>query len=383
MNRQHKSITITSRAFHTSRKSYFKMRNVCFCYLIVESIPLPLMLSAINFNEFMLYTSIKSLGINIAIILLLIINSSYLNIHSDRYEDNDQRMTWAEKLGFPKGKKVIILHADDIGMCEEANIAAINYLKNDNIQSAAVMMPCLYADEMIEWAKKNPKKDIGLHLTLTSEWKTYRWGPVSAEVLSLLDPDKKLWRDVPGVVTHASAADVEKEVRAQIEKSIALGYRPDHIDTHMGTLYGHPDYIKAFLAVAEEYSMPANVIDVSDPVVLEEFRKMGYPITDEVVKLFTNYKLPKLDYFTSVPNGESYEEKMKNFKTLVQSLKPGLTEIIFHPSVETENLKTITGSWQQRVWEAKMFSDPDLNKFFAAEGIIFTNWNEIMKRFKK
>lgn len=316
------------------------------------------------------------------VVLLLIISTSSSNIHRDRQEDSEQRMTWAEKLNFPEEKRIIILHADDVGMCEEANIAAINYLKNDNIQSAAVMMPCLYADEMIEWAKKNPKKDIGLHLTLTSEWKTYRWGPVSAEVPSLLDPDKKLWRDVPGVVTNASATDVEKEVRAQIEKSIALGYRPDHIDTHMGTLYGHPDYIKAFFAVAEEYGIPANVIDVSDPAVLAEFRKMGYPITDEVVKLFANYKLPKLDYFTSVPNGATYEEKVKNFKNLIQSLKPGLTEIIFHPSVETENLKTITGSWQQRVWEAKMFSDPDLNNFFAAEGIIFTNWNEIAKRFK-
>ncbi len=278
-----------------------------------------------------------------------------------------------------------MLHADDIGMCEEANIAAIEYLTTDKIQSAAVMMPCQYADEMIEWAKKNPKEDIGLHLTLTSEWKTYRWGPVSRldEVPGLLDPDKKLWRDVPGVVTHASAAEVEKEIRAQIEKSIALGYRPDHIDTHMGTLYGHADFIKAFFSVAEEYRIPANVIDVSDPAVLAEFRKQGYPITDEVVKLFASYKLPKLDYFYSAPNGSTYEEKLENFEELIRSLKPGVTEIIFHPSVETENLKTITNSWQQRVWEAKMFSDPSLIKFMKAEGIVFTDWVDIMKRFEK
>ena len=331
----------------------------------------------------MVKTTLKFIGINIAILLLLILESGSSKIGNDLYINDALPLTWAEKLNFPKGKKIIMLHADDIGMCEEANTAAINYLKNDNIQSAAVMMPCLYAAEMIEWAKKNPKEDIGLHLTLTSEWKTYRWGPVSAEVPTLLDPDKKLWRDVPGVVTHASATEVEKEIRAQIEKSIALGYRPDHIDTHMGTLYAHPEYIKAFFKVAEEYNIPANVIDVSDAAVLEEFRKMGYPVTDEVVKLFENYKLPKLDYFTSVPNGSTYEEKVKNFKNLVQSLKPGLTEIIFHPSVETDNLRTITGSWQQRVWEAKMFSDPDLKKFFETEGIVFTNWNEIMKRFKK
>ncbi len=87
---------------------------------------------------------------------------------------SDERVTWAEKLNFPKGKKVLMLHADDIGMCKEANIAAIEYLSTDKIQSAAVMMPCQYAPEIIAWAKKNPKQDIGLHLTLTSEWKTYR-----------------------------------------------------------------------------------------------------------------------------------------------------------------------------------------------------------------
>lgn len=295
------------------------------------------------------------------------------------------RTTWAEKLNFPKGAKVIMLHADDIGMCEEANIAAINDLTQDWIQSAAVMMPCEYADEIIEWAKQNPAEDIGLHLTLTSEWKTWRWGPVTAqnEVPGLLDPDKKMWRDVPGVVTHASAAEVEKEIRSQIEKSIALGYRPDHIDTHMGTLYAHPDFIKAFLSVAEEYNIPANVIDVSDPEVLEHFRKQGYPITDEVVKMMEAYRLPKLDFFSSAPNGSTYEEKIDNFKKLIKSLKPGLTEIIFHPSVETENLKTITNSWQQRVWEAKMFSDPQLTDFFKAEGIVFTNWLDIMERFKQ
>jgi predicted glycoside hydrolase/deacetylase ChbG (UPF0249 family) len=325
----------------------------------------------------------KTVARNIVLFLPVFICASLVT--KGQITENDSQMTWAEKLGFPKGKKVIMLHADDIGMCPEANTAAINYLKTKKIQSAAIMMPCQYAPEMIEWAKKNPKEDIGLHLTLTSEWKTYRWGPVSKKetVPGLLDQDEKLWRDVPGVVTHASAGEVEREIRAQIEKSIQMGYRPDHIDTHMGTLYAHADYIKAFFKVAEEYNIPANVIDVSDPEVLEGFRKMGYPITDDVVKLFESYSLPKLDFFSSAPNGNTYEEKVENFKKLIQSLKPGLTEIIFHPSVETENLKTITNSWQQRVWEAKMFSDPQLTDFFKKEGIVFTNWNEIMKRYSK
>ncbi len=293
--------------------------------------------------------------------------------------------TWAEKLGWPAGKKVIMLHADDIGMCPEANTAAKQQLEAGDIQSAAVMIPCPNAEEFIRYAKNNPKMDIGLHLTLTSEWKTHRWGPVTddVEVPGLLDEDKKFWHTVPQVVQHASADEVEKEIRAQIEQSIAWGHRPDHIDTHMGTLFGDPSYVKVYIKVAEEYGIPANIIDISNPTVLAEFRSKGYPMDDTVVKMSENYTLPKLDYFTSAPKADTYEEKIGSFKELINSLEPGLTEIIFHPSVLTENLKGITGSWQQRSWEAQMFSDPDLNQFFEDEGILFTNWQEIMERFGK
>jgi hypothetical protein len=183
-------------------------------------------------------------------------------------------------------------------------------------------------------------------------------------------------------VAHASAADVEKEIRAQIEKSIAMGYRPDHIDTHMGTLYGHVDYMKAFFKMATTYNIPANVIDLQDPEVVALYRKQGYPLTEEAVRLVADYPMPKLDFFTSVPTGPTYEKKAENFRKLIRGLRPGLTEIIFHPSVDTENLKTITNSWQQRVWEAEMFSDPEIIKFLQNEDIVFTNWKEIMKRFE-
>ncbi len=319
-------------------------------------------------------------GIFAGLVMLLSCNSP-----NKSRQLSEDKSNWAEKLGFPAGKKVIMLHADDIGMCAEANEAAQPYLQNDYIQSAAVMMPCAYANEMITWAKNNPREDIGLHLTLTSEWKTWRWGPVTdvAEVPGLIDPDGKLWSDVPEVVQHASAEEVEKEVRAQIEAALAQGYRPSHIDTHMGTLYGHPDYIRVFFSVAQEYGIPANVIDVSNPEVRKEFMGQGYPINEEVMQMFSEYTLPMLDYFTSAPNGSTYAEKIENFKKLIRNLRPGLTEIIFHPSVETENLRTITNSWQQRVWEAKMFADPDLIQFFKEEGIVFTNWKDIMSRFEK
>ncbi len=292
---------------------------------------------------------------------------------------------WAERLGYPAGKKVIILHADDIGMCEEANIAVKPMLTNKYIQSASIMMPCKNAEEFVQWAKEHPNMDIGLHLTLTSEWQNYRWGPIAdpKEVPGLVDPDGKFWHEVPDVAKHASAEEVEKEIRAQIEKSIALGYRPNHIDTHMGTLYGRPDYVEVFYKVAEDYGIPASAIDFSNPQVAEAARTKGYPINDAVIEIVKNYSLPKLDMMVGAPKGATYKETIDNFKQLIKSIPPGLTEIYFHPSVKTDNLKTITNSWQQREWESKMFGDPDLIKFFEEEGIIFTNWKEIMKRFKK
>jgi len=233
-------------------------------------------------------------------------------------------------------------------------------------------------------ANTQDSPDLGVHLTLTSEWHNWRWGTVAdpARVPGLIDQEGKMWKSVPEVVTHASAEEVETEVRAQIDRVIAAGYRPSHIDTHMGTLYASPEYVRVFLKIAQEYGIPANAIDLSDPVVADFFRKEGYPLTTEVVDMLGDYSLPKLDFFSSVPDGDSYENKRENFFKLVNSLGPGLTEIIFHPSAETENLKTITGSWQQRVWEARLFSDPVVKKFFADNGIIITDWREIMKRHK-
>ena len=291
---------------------------------------------------------------------------------------------WAEKLGYPVNSKVVMLHADDIGMCSEANEAVIPYLLNDQIQSAAAMVPCPWFNDIADWYKKYPEEDIGLHLTLTSEWKNYRWGPVSnpSNVPELIDPEGYMWRGVIDVVSRTPVTTIEKEVRAQIERAYERGIKPGHIDTHMGTLYSKVEYAEAFFKVAMEYGIPANVIEFT-PDRVQKFRKQGYPITARLIQSGTEYTLPKLDDFTSVPNGKSYQEKKENFFDLIQNLEPGITEIIFHPSIETEGLKKITNSWQQRVWEAKMFSDPEVIQFLKNEEIIFTNWKAMMQRFKE
>jgi hypothetical protein len=121
--------------------------------------------------------------------------------------DHPTGVNWAKKLGFPDDRIILILHADDLGMCREANLSGIRYLEEGQIQSGAAMPPCPAFEEIIAWARQHPKKDLGLHLTLTSEWQTYRWGPVTpaAEVPGLIDPDGYLWRSVEEVVHHATA----------------------------------------------------------------------------------------------------------------------------------------------------------------------------------
>jgi len=289
----------------------------------------------------------------------------------------------AEKLGFPAGRKVLILHADDIGMCEEANMAVIPYLENQQIQSASVMMPCEYSDEFMQWYKANANYDIGLHLTLTSEWPTWRWSTVANKNLvpSLLDSDEFMWHSVAEVVQNAKPQQVEKEIRAQIEKALSLGVRPTHLDMHMATLYHLDAFSKIFLDIAEEYQIPALVFDLSNDSIIQKFEEIGIPISDYLIARSNNYSMPKLDNFESYPAGNSYEELRDNFFEAVKSLNPGIAEIIFHPSVESDKLKEITDSWQQRVWEGQLFSDQKVIDFLREEQIIFTNWKELMERY--
>jgi predicted glycoside hydrolase/deacetylase ChbG (UPF0249 family) len=292
--------------------------------------------------------------------------------------------TWAERLGWPAGKRVVIFHADDVGMCYEANQAVQEALTRGDYRSAAAMVPCPWFNEMAAWCVAHPGHDVGLHLTLTSEWKYYRWGPVASreQVKGLLDPFGYFFRDVRSVALSAPAEQVATEIRAQLARARKLGIEPSHVDTHMGTVYARPDYTQAYLRVAMEEKIPAMVIEMT-PRTIEKFKKQGYPITPASLKLLASYTLPKLDDFHSVGEGKTYEDKREKFLEQVRLFAPGLNEIIFHPSVETEGLKKITNSWQQRVWENRLLADPMVHQYIKDNDILVTNWKEVMARFQE
>jgi chitin disaccharide deacetylase len=291
--------------------------------------------------------------------------------------------TWAERLGWPTGKRVVIFHADDVGMCYEANQAVQRALSNGAYRSASAMVPCPWFNEMAAWCVAHPEYDVGLHLTLTSEWRTYRWGPAAPreKVPGLLDSLGYLYRDVPSVATSAKPAEVATEIRAQLARARQLGMQPSHIDTHMGTVYARPEYTMTYLQMAMETQIPAMVIEMT-PRTIDKFRRQGYPISDQTTKLLAGYTLPKLDDFHSVSEGKTYDKKREKFFEQLRLFQPGLNEIIYHPSVETEGLKKITNSWQQRVWEDRLFADPAVQQFIKDNDIIVTDWKEVMTRFK-
>src|SRR5690606_30508267 len=149
-----------------------------------------------------------------------------------------------ERLGFPADAKVLILNADDFGMNHAANQGTMEVMKSGGVTSATIMVPCPWFREVADSAQKTPQANLGPHLTLTSEWKHYKWGPVAGRtaVPGLCDPLGYFWPGVQAVYKHSNVEEAETEIRAQIDMALAAGIDVTHIDSHMGTLQYNPKY---------------------------------------------------------------------------------------------------------------------------------------------
>ncbi|HEX5873645.1 MAG TPA: polysaccharide deacetylase family protein, partial [Pyrinomonadaceae bacterium] len=169
--------------------------------------------------------------------------------------------TIAERLGYPRDAKLLIVHADDLGMAHSVNAATIKAFETGLVNSGSIMVPCPWLSEIATYARANPQADLGLHLTLTSEWTSFRWGPVSPRdrVTSLLDKDGYFRLLETEAATHADPKEVELEITTQIERAKALGIQPTHLDSHMGTLYQNKALFEVFLRVARKYKLPVRI----------------------------------------------------------------------------------------------------------------------------
>lgn len=282
----------------------------------------------------------------------------------------------AQRLGYPAGSKLLIIHADDLGVAHSADDASFAALESGAVTSASVMMPTPWVTEVAKWFKAHPDADLGLHLTLTSEWKDYRWGPVAPrdQVPSLLEPDGYFWPAEIPLMKHGTPEDVEREIRAQVERALAMGIHPTHLDTHMGTLVLRRDYYAAFVKVAHEYHLPFLALHVSGPQA--NWLSMLKP-TDPV--------LDSLTQFTPAVKPETWTE---SYVKALNDLKPGLNEFIVHLGHDDSELEAITAGYHgwDAAWRARDFkavNSPEFRKAIADNHIILVHWKDLKKTMQE
>ncbi|PYV70384.1 MAG: hypothetical protein DMG96_31390 [Acidobacteria bacterium] len=252
--------------------------------------------------------------------------------------------TLADHLGYPPGTKLIIVHADDLGETHAVNAAAIKSLEAGSINSASLMVPCPWFPEIADHAKSHPSGDFGLHLTVTSERVYYRWGSVAPadKVPSLLDENGYFHHDWEQN-QHINAKEVEIELRAQIERALAMGVRPTHLDSHQYRLIMNgKELFDVMVRVAHEYKLPifVNRDWFAEHPYLQE--SLG---PDDII----------LDHTITI-GPEVVPEKWTDFYiSALKNLKPGVTEFVIHPGFDDEELRAATrerstwgSTWRQR-----------------------------------
>lgn len=292
--------------------------------------------------------------------------------------------TYAERLGWPARSKVVIFHCDDAGMSHASNLGAMESLEHGVVTSVSIMMPCPWVPEFVRYVKAHPQVDAGLHLTLNSEWDLYRWGPISGKpaVPGLCDPDGYFWHPVQETAKHATPDEVEREIRAQIDKAEAMGLHPTHIDTHMGALAARPEFLERFMKVGIEKHIPVLAIGGHRTFSrVENAEAMGR--MREAIKMVWDAGLPVLDDLHTASYDWKEGPKSARFIQMLKNLKPGITEVIVHCSRPTEEFPLITSSSNLRLEDLKAMTDPQLRQTIKDEGIILTTWRELKERREK
>ena len=288
--------------------------------------------------------------------------------------------TTAQKLGYGPNDKIIMVHADDIGMSHSVNIASIEAFKHNMVTSGSIMVPCPWFPEIADYAKQHPELDLGLHLTLTSEWKYLRWRPVAPleKVPGLLDEQGFMWKSERQTAMKATPQEIEIELRAQIDRALAFGIKPTHLDTHMGTLYTRKDFFEVYVKLGKEYKLPIMAMRPT-PEAMALAKQDGAPITADRLAKVEADGLPLLDYLVTGVAGKTFAERKKAYHELLRNLKPGVTMLIVHLGMDNDELKATTGSWQQRHADFLSFTDPETAALMKELNIKTTTWRELGK----
>ena len=270
--------------------------------------------------------------------------------------------TLAQRLGFAPGAKILIINVDDVAGSHAANVAAIDTLENGLATSATIMVPCPWFPEIAAYAKAHPERDFGLHLTHTSEWKTYKWGPVASksEVPGLVDPQGYLWPDIMNVYSHSNPEQAYVEARAQIKKALDAGVDVTHLDSHMGTLQYNEAYFQVYRRLAKEFNLPLRMAAQEVLAANGGGQQRSQLDADGIV-------CPDSLIYGGPAKGEPITDY---WKRMLNSLKPGVTELFIHASKAGEEIQHITNSWKDRNAEYELFTrDPEIRRILESQGV--------------
>ena len=282
-----------------------------------------------------------------------------------------QTKTVAERLGHPADSKLLIIHADDLGAAHSVDVASFDALDKGAITSASIMVPTPWITEVAAYARAHPNADLGLHLTLTSEWETFRWGSIAPndKVPSLLDSTGTFPNDEAIVAAKAKPAEVEREIRAQIDRALALGIRPTHLDSHMGSLFTTPELMATYVKVARDYHLPF-------------LASRGDPRTAPQPPLTA--KDPLVDAVIIADRQTPRDQWKAWYLKSIADLKPGLTELIVHLGYDDSELQAVMvnhepygSAWRRRDYE--VMNSPEFKKALIDNRIILVTWKELGK----
>jgi len=279
----------------------------------------------------------------------------------------------AERLGYSRDAKLLIVHGDDLGMTHAVNAASIKGLESGFINSASIMVPTPWFPEIADYAKAHPNADFGLHLTLTSERVYLRWGPVAPrdKLPSLVDENGYFHHDW-SPATHINAKEAEVELRAQVARAVAMGVRPTHLDSHQYRLIGtSKELFEAFLRVAHDSKLPAFV--ARDWFAEQPYLESSLTPNDIV-----------LDHTVTIAPTVAPEKWATFYTDALHNLQPGVTEFVVHLAFADEEMRAATrerdtwgAAWRQRDYD--FFSSPAFQKLLREQNIQLITWREITR----
>jgi len=283
-----------------------------------------------------------------------------------------------KRLGFSPTERVVIIHTDDIGMCQASVSAFAQLTQVGIISSGAVMVPCPWFPQAAQFAREQPQADLGVHLTLTSEWQTYRWAPVSTR-----DPASGLL-DTQGFFPHRShevqqsgqPAAVLLELETQVQRALQFGMQPTHIDTHMGAV-AHSKFMAGYVQLAWRHHLPPMIFRLD----ADGYRALGLDAEGaaQAARLMLEQEangLPLLDHMLGMPL-DSAENRLERTRQTLATLQPGITHFIIHPSVDSPELRAITPDWACRNADYQTFLNEEVRGMLRSQGIQVIGYRQI------